>query len=319
MKRSNPETTKSDASLPLVPVDPRDVGPQQLAAQWIGWGRSLLDRYSREILLTSVVTVALMWHFGIGLPRVPDWLLVGVGGVVFMAPPALIIGFWTAWGLYRPDSILVKEIDAASGDTRLLRLSPERWDDLDIVSPNGKRRGREFLERISVNSVPAYEVDRVDFGRDLVIVSDMAGRTKTQIRRDREEIYRAATELEREADKSLTMMLRSPSILRRLGRRLSRHMTEAVERVEDPTDESLHEEFMQIVDDANPAEDLLEESLRPGVDSDVSESDESDAESASSQSDGSRSPTETASDSEVSTSAGLADRFDVAAAGGTDD
>ena len=250
--------SSDDVDEGILGFDPKRVGPADLLRGALGSLRSGVSDNLPVVLGTLVATAALALYFDVSLPRPPNWVVVVVLASVLAAPSAWVVGKRLARALYQPDDVLLSMQDPTSGDQRLIRVAPDRFSDMRVVSNNDRERDRSFLHEVRINGRRAYEVDEYDTERNVAVASWQAGTSNSQIRRDRAEIKRIKTSLEREADKALELLANHPNILREQAREVSNRLIKVAEGVEVPSGGELHSRLGDKLDEADPSEDLLD-------------------------------------------------------------
>lgn len=248
-----------DTRLPLVPFDPREVGPIDVVSAAIGSFRAFLRENAPWVLLSVTMMSLGAWYLDVSIPEVPDWVLVGVGASAFAAPAAIVLGWRLGEALYSRDTVLLSVQNPVSGDQRIKHVAPERWEDVTVVNHNGSPRDRGFLHEVRVNGRRAFEVDRYDEEENTAVASWQAGVSNSEIRRERHQIKRIKQDLEAEADKAMELMANHPDIIRRQTREVSETIIKVAEGIEIPEGENepLHERLTRKLDEHDPSEDLL--------------------------------------------------------------
>lgn len=240
-----------------LPFDPKKVGPFDVARMALSRTRAFVVENLLVLGASTVVLVVAAWYFEVQVPRVPNWILVGVLASTLAAPSAWFVGRWLARALYQPDDELLSIVDPSTGDQELVRVAPDRFAEMTVLNHNDKRRDRGFLHVVSVNGRRAYEVDSYDPAENVAVASWQAGVSNAEIRRDRSAIKRIKTSLEREADKSLELLANHPNILREQAREVSNRVIKVAEGVEVPQGGELHSRLGRLLDEADPSDDLL--------------------------------------------------------------
>lgn len=240
--------------------DPTETGPLDLAAMASDRVRTFVDENSRVLVLATALVVVASWHYDVPLrvPTIPTWALVMLATAVAASPVAWWAGVRLVRWLYDPDHVYISEVNAASGDQRLLRISPDRFDELTVYNHNEERRERDFLHEVRINGKRAYEVDSYDREQNVAIASWQAGVTNVEIRQDRSRIKSIKTVLEREADKALELIVNHSDHVRAVAREVSMDLIRVAEEGELPDSDALHERLSERLDEANPGEQLLE-------------------------------------------------------------
>lgn len=247
-----------------LPFDPRMTGPVDLAVS--AWRRvkAFARRNERELIVSTVVIIGIqavvwaeweMWF--LKLPQLPSWILVAIGAFVFFAPFAIPIGWFGERWLAEEETVLVSVQSAVTGDQHLKHLTPTAFDEMTILDSRGEERSRDYLEVVRVNGRRAYEVQDYDPDANVALASSMAGRSNSEIRRDREEIGAIKTDLVREADKAVEFMVRASGILRKQGEQVANEIVRIAEDVELPQGSQLHDSLIEARQEADPTDDLL--------------------------------------------------------------
>jgi hypothetical protein len=248
------ETT---TSIPLIPFDPRQKGPMDVARDAYSRAAEFADENSRVLLAVGGLVLLGAWHYDVGLPRVPNWVLVALLAFTIASPTAWVVFVRLARALHTKQSVLLSEQNAATGDQRLIEIAPDRFEDLRVVSHNGNHReDRSYLHDVYINGRRAYEVDQYFAEANVAVASWQAGVSNSEMRRERAKISEIKTDLEREADKALELLANSSSIIRKQVREVSNRVIEVAEEVETPGDAHLHEALNDGLEE-DPAEALL--------------------------------------------------------------
>jgi len=256
-----------------LPINPREHGPVDLARMANDRVRAFVDENALPLILAFALLTVGAWHYDVSLPRLPNWLLVGILATVVAAIPAS----WTGWklgkALHKPTHVLLSVQNPANGDQKLVWLAPERFDSMRVLNHNDKLRERDFLHEVRVNGRRAYEVDQYNAEQNVAVASWQAGVSNSEMRRKKSSIQRIKTTLEEEADKSLELLANHPDILRQQAREVSNRIVKVAEGVEVPQGGELHEQMGKILEEADPSEDLLEgtSDLQNGLDEDEGE------------------------------------------------
>lgn len=262
-------------SLPGIPFDPTEKGPLDVARE----AKFAFGRFVRENAKILIPTVAALfvaaWYFGISVPTLPNWLLVMIFVGILAAPYGLFLGIGLAKGLHQDDVEILALVDPATGDIRLKKVDPDRFAAMRVVNHNGKQRDLDFLHRIRVNGVLAYEVDSYDVEANVATASWQAGESNASIRRQKSQIAWIKTSLEREADKALELIANHPDILRQHATEVANRLVKVTEGIEVPQGGELHDNLSSIIEEADPSDDLLGDTGREDV---VDEDDDEDGE-----------------------------------------
>lgn len=269
----------SDASIPGVPFDPRRVGPLDLAIaavrkthQWmIDHSTGLIAAIAGLIGLQAFVAAQYGFWF-VRVPTLPNWFLVMILTFVFFTPFASVAGVLLGRGLYNDETVLISVQSANEGDQRIKHVSPDRFDTMTIMSQNGDVRGSSYLQQVSINGRRAYEVDTFDEERDVLVASDMAGRTNQQIRSDRIAIRKIKTDMEAQVDEAVEMKANARDIIRERAAKVSNWIIRTAQGATIPDGAELFDDMEDSLDDVEPLADMdrakLDEERDDGDDGD---------------------------------------------------
>jgi hypothetical protein len=248
-----------DASIPLLPFDPRERGPGDVVRDAYDRVARVVDEHFTVLAVSTVALTGLAAWQGVPEIGVPTWAKVGLIGLGLSAATSWYLGRGLARGLHARETVLIRELDAKTGDERLIELAPDTFDDLTVTTQYGDERDRSYLTRVSINGRTAYEVDKYVDDVNLAYASWQAGASNGELRASRKRIDDIKTELEAEADKSLELLANHPSILREQAKTVSMRILRVAEGVDVPGGDSLHEDLAERLDDADPSSDLLGE------------------------------------------------------------
>lgn len=254
--------------IPFIPFDPTEVGPADVYRAKKRATVEFVEENATVLIIILGGLVGGAWHFGWSLPRIPNWILVGVLASAFASVWAWLIGVKLARALHTPDSVLLSVQNAITGDQRLVTVAPDRFEAMTIKSENGDERGRDYLHQVMINGRRAYEVSRYDREANVAVASWQAGVSNAEIRRDRSQIEYVKTTLERDADKALELLANHPSILREQASTVSNELIRVVEGIETPGGAKLFDEMRKLRDEADPSADLLGDDGEDGGDGD---------------------------------------------------
>lgn len=222
-----------------------------------------------------VAAAGLMLHYNVQVPNMPTWMYVALLATLFVSPGSIFVGKILSVWLYADDSIPLIELNPKQGDVRLLKVSPDRFEQMRVVTENGKLRDRDFLHQITVNGQHGYELTKYHENPNVAVASWQAGASNASIRRQKAQIDNIQTDLEKEADKALELLANFPTLLRGITKEVSEHMVRVVEGVEMPEGGGLHEKLTEQLESADPSEDLL-----GGADASATDQGDADDESA---------------------------------------
>lgn len=260
----------------LLPFNPHTTGPVDLLGAAARRLHAFVRRNERLLIglfaFALVAQLAAYLHSGyvVDLPSVPNWMLVGIGVFIVLLPFAIPTGWMLEKWFGSDDSIPVSIQNPVTGDQRIRWMTPAKFDAMTIYSvdpsenKDAEEVGRDYLERVLINGIMAYELEWLDEEENVAVSSSMAGRSNSQIRRDRHEIGAIKTELITEADKAVEFIVRSGHILRRQGEEVANELIRVYEDVALPEGGELHERLVEEREKANPADDLLGDSYNKG-------------------------------------------------------
>lgn len=249
-------------SIPLIPFDPRKIGPKELLAQKTRGLTTFLARHGKVTIGAVVALIVAGLYFGVPTPDVPGWAKVAVVVIVIAAPYGWFFAVRLARGLYNRDAILLSEQNSVNGDQRIIRLAPDRWEDLAVFDHEGKPRDRSYLHEVVINGERAFEVDAYDGDLNMAISSWMAGATNSEIRAHREQVGTIKTDLEEEADKAIEAIIHNPQTVREALKEASMEIVKVAEDVEIPGDRDLSRSLAETLEDSEVSEDLLGDDLK---------------------------------------------------------
>jgi hypothetical protein len=268
-EESEVATINSEESSGLLPFNPHTTGPVDLLRAGIGSVIGFVRRRERELIasvLVLVIAQAVIYirtGWVVSLPRIPSWILIGIGVFVFLLPFAAPTGWVLEKWFGSSDSIAVSVQDPLSGDQRIRYITPAMFEELDIYSSDPRETadpdvvGRDYLVRVAINGATAYELERLDEEEGVAVASSMAGRSNSDIRRDRHEIGAIKTELVREADKAIEFLVRAPNILRHQGEEIGNELIRVYSDVVNPGGGELHDRLREARERSDPSDDLL--------------------------------------------------------------
>lgn len=264
-------------SIPLVPFDPTEIGPIDLAKAKSRDLWAFLDEHAIVVIPSATLLLVAALYFGVSIPEIPNWGWVAIVVCVIFAPYAWFLGKGVASGLYNRDVELLSIVNPASGDQRLILVHPDRFEEIEVINHQGERRGADFLKRIRVNGVHAFEVDDYSEEQNIAVASWQAGETNASIRRQKVQIRRIKTSLEEEADKALELIANHPHILRQHATEVANRLVKVAEGIEVPEGGKLHESLSETIEEHDPSEELLDSPLdHVDLDADSSGSSTSD-------------------------------------------
>lgn len=268
-EESKVATINSGSRGGILPFNPHTTGPVDLLRAAIGRVTAFIRRRERALIATVVVLVlaqaAVYVRTGwvVSIPSVPSWILIAGGVFVFLLPFAAPTGWVLEKWFGSSDSIAVSVQDPLSGDQRIRYITPAMFEELEIYSSDPRQTedpdvvGRDYLVRVAINGSTAYELERLDEEQGVAVASSMAGRSNSDIRRDRHEIGAIKTELVREADKAIEFLVRAPNILRHQGEEIGNELIRVYSDVVNPGGGELHDRLREARERSDPSDDLL--------------------------------------------------------------
>jgi len=154
-----------------------------------------------------------------------------------------------------------------------VHVSRDTWAEMKVVNHDGREKGRDFLQTVTVNGHMAYEVD--DYWREgnIAVASSMAGRTDRELRQDRHDIARAKGELEAENDRMWDALVSHNDHVRDHASTVGNHLIRTVEGVRLPDGDSLFDDLQQSLEDGP---DLMDKLDMDEHDPDVASDDDGD-------------------------------------------
>lgn len=243
--------------IPYVPFDPTEVGPFELVGQKWAQIKRFVDDNTPWVIAGTVVIVVAWWHFELSLPDPPNWFWVAALGGLVATITVWPVSKKVAEALHSPDVVLLSEQDPISGDQQLRWMSSDRFQDMQILNQNGREVTEEYLKNVIINGRMAYEVDTFHEERNVAIASWQAGVSNSEFRRDRAQIKKVKTDLEREANKALEILANNPDVVRQMGADVANDIIRVVEEVENPNGAKLHERMTETLEDAEHSDELL--------------------------------------------------------------
>ncbi|WP_335999367.1 hypothetical protein [Halorientalis halophila] len=166
----------------------------------------LLKAYRWWIGSASVVAVGLAVWFGLpdlpSIPREPRLFAVGALAAVAIgyAPAMKIVDY-----LYSPDGTYLVDIDARDNGFALYRLSPEKWERLEI------EKGELYRLKTSAD---AYACRQYWPDYDVALGTWRGSASDLELLEERERIDEIRTTLEQQAQEGLSIRTRMGSIVR---------------------------------------------------------------------------------------------------------
>lgn len=266
-----------------LPFNPRTTGPFDLLilsiASIVGWIRD----YSRALLAAG--TVILVAQIGVyawkgvvflGIPTIPNWMLIGIGVLILFAPASIVIGVLLGRWLYSANTQLISVMSAQSGEQRLKHISQDLLDELTILNQNGDEKDLSYLVRTRIEGRTALEVDSFDEDAGVLVASSMAGRSNQDIRRDRLSIRKIKTDMEQEVDEATEMKANYRDHVREQGAALGNWIVRTAQGATIPNGVELHDEMRSALEDIEPLAELDETPAGADVDDDLDRGDRDD-------------------------------------------
>lgn len=263
--------------IPVVDIDPRDTGPEELIVAKYRSLRSWISQpiISVALIASTVVVIGLVWHFSISIPEMPGWGWVALLSAVLALPSGWYVGKRMTAEVYEPDTILMSRLNVYNGDLELRKLTPEDYADLTVLNHRGDQVEREHLRDVVINGRKAIEVDTYDPVSNTATASWQAGVADAQIRHDHSTIQLIKTELDYEIDKVYDLLSQSTQNTREQLSDFASQIVMVAQDVElpDGTIGGLHEQMHDDIEDNDPARDLMdkrfEEGDRPNVEIEI--------------------------------------------------
>lgn len=258
----------ASADIPFIPFDPREVSPSD-----VFWSRyNALKEFCSEnapyVIIGSVLLCVAWWYLGIDLPKVPNWVWVSIFVFAAASPSAWILGKALTKALYSRETVLIAEVNAMNGDTRIIEVSPDKFERMTIRNQNDEPASREYLNEVIINGRRAYEVDKFNAEDEIVVASWQAGASNYEMRRERQKIDKIKTDLEAEANKALEFLATGTDAIREQGAEVANEIIRVAQGVENPNGEQLHSRMADVLEDNDPTEDLMSGESESGAETD---------------------------------------------------
>ncbi len=273
-----------EARIPLLPFDPLTTGPLDLLGAGLGRAREFCSENSRALI--GAVTLIIIAQMGIWAeyrfwflqpPALPNWMLVAIAGLTVMALPAPLFGVLLAKGLYKPNIVRVSAQNPQNGDQRIKYLSRELFEQMDVVTQTGDRGGSDLLSTVSINGFKTYEVDHIDRENGILVASSMAGRSNSDIRKDRKNIRHIKTEQQKKIDEATELKILYPDHVRDAAMTIANRAIRSIMDVSLPGGASLHDELQESIENIDVVDDLDDQyDLGDDLGDDDEESDDGD-------------------------------------------
>lgn len=198
-------TDEQDTKEAIKQTTGRAANAVKAAGQW-------LKAHLLLMFIIILVVFGLLELVGVetGIPdAVVSHVVYATLGVIIAFPFAWIILKW----LVKRVKVLLHDVDPKSGDAAGWELPPEVWRDLTVYRRDyidGKEIVREVdkdeLHKINVKNGTGYEVLEYDPETNSAYVTWMAGKSSTDIRRDKKQIGYITQELATVADLALDVV-----------------------------------------------------------------------------------------------------------------
>lgn len=250
-------------SFPLLPFDPREKGPMDVAKDGYESTKEFVDENSRALIIAVAALIGLAWRADLSMPDVPTWLWIMVLSGTVSVPPMAYFSWQVADALHRPDVETLSIQNPASGDQRIKHVSPDTFEQLEVWNAppeheDATKVDTTYLEEVRINGIRAWEVDDYRPDEGIVVASAMAGRTHADIRRDRNEIAAIKYDLITQTEKATQFLVEAHGILRKQGEEVAHELVRVVEDVDLPQGDQLHDRLWKARNEADPSDDLLD-------------------------------------------------------------
>lgn len=236
--------------------DPRETGPADLLAgvrEWIDDNSTVLIP---SVAAVGIVLIVAVGVFDMTIPEIPTWVRVFVAGALVSGLLAFLPAKSLIEWLYQPETVVLVEVDAASGDLAVHELSPDRFSEITVIDHGKQEQPRSFLHKISTKRGLGYECDRYDEENNIAVASWMAGSDNREIRAAEHSIRNIKQKLSLEADRAFDMQVNQESILRSALSEISNRMIQTSQGVRLPDGDLVSDVISEILDRETP--DALE-------------------------------------------------------------
>src|SRR6056297_2277368 len=166
----------------------------------------LLKAYRHWVGLAVVVTLGLLWYFGLPdlphVPREPRLFVMGALAAIAggYAPAMKIVDY-----LYSPDSTYLVDIDSRDNGFALYELTPEKWEHLEV------EKGELYRLKTAGE---AYACRQYWPDYDTCLGTWRGSASDLELLQERERIDEIRSVLEEQAQEGLTIRTRMGSIVR---------------------------------------------------------------------------------------------------------
>lgn len=267
---------------PSLGFDPRKVGPADLARAKYQEFAEFVDENSTTLLVVGAILLVAAWHFGVSVPQLPNWMLVGIFAAIVAIPFAMPAGWSLARSLYTKEFVLISEQNPVNGDQNITHVPPEVFENMAVFSQNGERKDRDYLKEVYINGKKSYEVDAYDPENNVAVASWTAGITNSEIRQHQKAIHRAKTKQEERVDRADEVVANNPFILRDMGSAMLMQMVRVSADVEVPDGQKLTEQIEDALEGRDDAEATFGTKRWDDIDQENNEDDDDRDERATS-------------------------------------
>lgn len=243
----------SESSLPFDPTETSPGDVYRGTREWIDDNSTILIASSAAVAIALIVAVGI---YDMAIPSVPMWIKVFAGASIGAAAIAYLPGRALVEFLYQPETIVLVEVDAASGDLAVHEISPDRFNEITVVDHADQEHPRSFLHKISTMKGVGYEVDRYDVESNIAVASWMAGATDKEIRATEFAVQDIKRNLSIQADRAYDLEVNQESIIRAALSEVANDMIRTSQGVRVPNGDLISESINKILDREVP--DALE-------------------------------------------------------------
>lgn len=246
-----------------LPFDPRQTGPIDVARAASDRAKAFGEEYGKYLIGSATALIIAGWYLEVSVPVPGTWFWVGVLSSLLAIPPTLYIGWKLSDELYAPETETLSIQNPQSGNQQIKHVSPAVFEGIQFWNAppeedDASPVDRSYIEQVRINGLETWEIDEYRPEEGIAIASSMAGRSNSDIRRDRHEIAAIKYDLITEAEKATQFLVEAHGILRKQGEEVAHELVRIVEDVDLPQGGELHDRLWQARNDADPTDDLLD-------------------------------------------------------------
>lgn len=179
-----------------LPFDPTQTGPQDLVRDAKAWASD-----NSIVLIPSMAAVVIALIIVRPEVSIPTWFKVFLAASIGASVIAYLPGKTLIEFLYQPETVVLAEVDPASGDLAVHELSPDRFSEITVVDHDGTEKPQSFLHKISTSKGVGYECDTYDIETNTATATWMAGASNHEIRASEHTVRRIQNDLSIRADR----------------------------------------------------------------------------------------------------------------------